>query len=118
MRERPPVGVRLGAVKGVDHIRERETAGRRPPAMQKSTRGGVASVVQRVMSADNLSLGCEIAMAEKDQLPSMRANWKAIESSARARSNGQQVQCFGWMICSEASTAPMLRAPQMVNDDV
>jgi len=86
--------------------------------MQKSTRGGVASVVQRVMSADNLSLGCEIAMAEKDQLPSMRANWKAIESSARARSNGQQVQCFGWMICSEASTAPMLRAPQMVNDDV
>jgi hypothetical protein len=85
--------------------------------MQKSTRG-VASVVQRVMSADNLSLGCEIAIAEKDQMPSMRANWKAIESSARARSNGQQVQCFGWMMCSEASTAPMLWAPQTVNDDI
>jgi hypothetical protein len=67
----------------------------------------VSTVVQRVMSADNLScLGCERAIAEEDQSPSMSANWKAIQSSARARSNGQKVQCFAWIMSSEASSAP------------
>ena len=67
----------------------------------------VSTVVRRVMSADDLScFGCERAIAEVEESPSMNVNWKAIQSSARARSNGQKVQCFAWIMSTEASPAP------------
>ena len=56
--------------------------------------------IHTVMSADSLLRSrCERASPEKDQSPSMSANGEAIESSAPARSNDQQVQCFGWRMC-------------------